>query len=312
MIKSLLNIYFRLPSDSSFGILSKMVNRTAAKFVKKILDEFVVNYYEKTQSKVSNGLNAEQRYEEVIVSLTTFPARIQEVWIVVECLFRQTFKPDKIVLWLDKNRFDITTLPIQLKKQISRGLEIRFVEDLRSHTKYFYALSEFKNKIVVTVDDDCYYPNNLLENLINIHKEFPSSIVSNRVHKLTFNSDKLNPYSKWQHNYSPKHSISGKYLLTGVGGVLYPPNIFDEKLFNKAVFLEKCKYADDIWLAINAFILDLDVASNNTFNKDFISISNTSEVRLLDFNSKGNGNDFQIKNLLDHYNLGELENYRNE
>src|SRR5690606_22827294 len=72
---------------------------------------------------------------EVVVSLTSFPARINTVWLVIESLLRQKVKPDKLILWLSKDQFSsIDVLPKRLKSQILRGLEIRFVEgDLRSH-----------------------------------------------------------------------------------------------------------------------------------------------------------------------------------
>ncbi len=305
MMNNLLNIYFQLPHDNTFGIISKGFNRLVARIIKRVLDRTVPRFFLKTQGQYPIGLNAEKRDKEVIVSFTSFPGRIQDVWIVVECLFRQTYKANRIVLWLDKDRFNLDEIPLSLKAQMKRGLEIRLIEDLRSHTKYFYALSEFKEAFVVTVDDDCYYPENTIENLIKINDEFPNAIASNRVHKMTYDGENIETYSKWHHNYSPKHSISGKYLLTGVGGVLYPPNIFDEMSFDKSVFLDICKFADDVWLSINAFRLGVNIASNSTFNKDFIAVSKSWNTRLLNYNSKGNGNDQQFLAVLDHFDLGK-------
>ena len=302
-MNNLLRIYFYLPNDYRLGLLTKALNRIVAEIIKRILDSTVPRYFLNTQHLFPQGLSTEKKDKEIVVSFTSFPGRIKDVWIVVECLFRQTYKADKIILWLDENRFDVSRLPVNLKNQMSRGLEVRFVEDLRSHTKYFYALSEFKNSFVITVDDDCYYPNNLIENLIEINKEFPQAIASNRVHKMTYDGESLNPYSKWHHNYTPKHSIIGKYLLTGVGGVLYPPDIFDQIFFDKSVFLDKCKYADDVWLSLNAFRLGINIASNPTFNKDLIAISKTWNTRLLNYNSKGNGNDAQINSVAEHLKL---------
>lgn len=194
---------------------------------------------------------------------------------------------------------------------MKRGLEIRLVEDLRSHTKYYYALKEYNNSFVITVDDDCYYPENLIENLMKIHREYPNSIASNRIHKIKFKENYVLPYAKWSHNFSPKNNVNGTYLLTGVGGVLYPPKIFDAPFFNATVFMEKCKFADDIWLSVNAFRLGINIASNSKFNKDMIAISKTGDVRLLNYNSKGNGNDSQLRAVLDHFKMGNLENYKN-
>lgn len=302
-MNTLLNFYFKLPQDQALGIFTKATNRIIAKFLKIILDKKVPSYFKKSQSQHPFGLNQENRNQKVIVSLTSFPERIGDVWIVVECLFRQSFKADKIILWLDKDRFNFEALPLNLKAQLDRGLEIKYVEDFRSHTKYFYALNEFRDSCVITVDDDCYYPTSLIQNLIDINNKYPNSIASNRIHKLKFDGDKIVAYKKWQHNYNPNHEVNGKYLLTGVSGVLYPPNIFDESIFDNAKFMQICKFADDVWLSFHAFRLKIDIASNDKFNKDMISISKSSQFRLLDFNSKENGNDGQIKAVLDEYKM---------
>lgn len=311
MMNTLLKLYFKLPHDSSFGIFSKIINRLAARIIKRILDRTVPKHFINTFDMYPIGVNQDARDKEIVISLTSFPGRIADVWIVIECLFRQTYKADKIILWLDKERFNLEELPLSLKDQIKRGLEIKLVEDLRSHTKYYYALKENPNSFVITVDDDCYYPEKLIENLMHIHQEYPSSIAANRIHKIQFKDNDILPYKQWAHNYSPKKTVNGSYLLTGVSGVLYPPNLFDSHFFDSTVFMEKCKFADDMWLSINAFRLNIAIASNATYNKDMIAVSKTAQVRLLNYNSKGNGNDSQLRAILDHFNMGNLENYRN-
>ncbi|WP_438966798.1 glycosyltransferase family A protein [Flavobacterium sp.] len=312
MMNTLLYLYFKLPHDRSFGIISKITNRLAARILKRILDRKVPNYFLRTLDKFPSGVNQLPRENKLIVSFTSFPGRIADVWIVVECLFRQTYKADKIILWLDQEKFDIDTLPPLLKAQTKRGLEIRLVEDLRSHTKYYYALKEFTNSYVITVDDDCYYPETLIENLMEINKAYPNSIASNRIHKLVFKDNLIVPYQKWSHNYSPKNTVNGDYLLTGVSGVLYAPSIFDAYFFDTSVFMEKCMFADDMWLTINAFRMNIPIASNSTFNKDMIAISKSGAVRLLNYNSRGSGNDVQLRAVLDHFNMGNLENFKKE
>lgn len=309
-MNKILKLYLLLPSDDFLGLFSKALNRIVARLVKVTLDFYVPNYYRRTQKEGNRLLGNIDIKKEVIVSLTSFPARLGDVWIAIESLFRQSYKVDRIVLWLD-NSIAESELPPSLKQQVNNGLELRFVEDLRAHTKYFYALSEFKENLVITVDDDCYYPKNTIKNLITMHKEFPEAIIANRMHGIVFNSDgKIAPYSEWRHNFKPRKGQDGLYLLTGVSGVLYPPGIFDERLFNKEVFMDICKFADDIWLTINAIINNISIKTNSEFNKDFISISKTGRFRLLNHNSKSGGNDEQLKAVLDYFELGNLETYR--
>ena len=48
---------------------------------------------------------------------------------------------------------------------IKNGLEIRFVKDIGSYTKAIYAFKEFSESIIVTADDDIFYPKDWLKKL---------------------------------------------------------------------------------------------------------------------------------------------------
>jgi hypothetical protein len=303
--------YFALPHDNKLGIVTKVINRSAAKALKIFLDITVPESFKATKHELEEVLNTTPRKTKVIVSLTSFSVRLDDVWIVIECLYRQTYKVDRIVLWLDKG-VQYEELPKSLKQQIERGLEVRFVEDLRAHTKYYYALQEFKKDIVITVDDDCYYPLDTIANLIDINKEFPRSIAANRIHGIVFDKkNKIVPYSDWKHNFKPQKNDPNLHLLTGVSGVLYPPEIFNETLFEKEVLLDICKYADDIWISMHAILNEVQIKTNTKFNKDFISISKSSRVRLLNHNSKNGGNDDQLKSVLKHLQMDPLIKFVN-
>ena len=64
----------------------------------------VRRWYEKHPSK-KYGLNRKPREKKVIVSFTSYPKRIGDVWLVAETLLRQSCKPDKVILWLADSQF---------------------------------------------------------------------------------------------------------------------------------------------------------------------------------------------------------------
>ena len=84
-------------------------------------------YFKLTQNKVKNKITCKHdEGKRIIVSITSFPARIPTLWKVIECIIRQTVKPDKIVLYLTESQVgDIEKLPSSLLKLRKRGLEIR-------------------------------------------------------------------------------------------------------------------------------------------------------------------------------------------
>ena len=71
------------------------------------------------------GLNEAVREEEIIVSLTSFPARFSKLHLVIESMLCQTMKPDKIILYLDDDVVvDVEELPDSLKQLREFGLQI--------------------------------------------------------------------------------------------------------------------------------------------------------------------------------------------
>ena len=154
-------------------------------------------------------------------------------------LFEQNVKPDKIILWLDKENWDLNNIPDLLKTEAGMGLEIKFCEDLKSYKKLNFALQEFPNDVLITVDDDAYYPKDWLEKLLKTHRENPKKICCHRAHTIR----KGLPYNKWKWK-STEEDNADMLFPTGIGGVLYPPNSLDISHLNEIMRL--APQADDI------------------------------------------------------------------
>ena len=50
--------------------------------------------------KLNSNYASKICHHKVIVSLTSFPARIDKVYLCINSLLRQSFKADKVILWL--------------------------------------------------------------------------------------------------------------------------------------------------------------------------------------------------------------------
>lgn len=86
------------------------------------------------------------RRPRIIVSMTSYPARINTVHLAIRLLLAQKVLPDKIVLWLCKSDFPNreADLPQSLRDVLWHDVEVRWVDDdLKPHKKYFWALQEF-------------------------------------------------------------------------------------------------------------------------------------------------------------------------
>lgn len=254
---------------------------------------------------------SEEKYcnHDIVVSLTTYGKRIYDVHLAIESIMEQTMKANRIILWLDYS-FQNKQLPKALQKQQKRGLEIKFCEDIRSYKKLIPTLQLCPNDAIITIDDDLIYEFDLLENLIVPYISDPSYIYCHRFHKMCMNSNgELLPYNQWIQCCDNQEADALNFPTTG-GGTLFPPNSLDEEVFNSKVFMDICKYADDVWfkaMSLKKGTLPKKAYSRNKYGDDFIAIPNVQDMGLFNINVLGEGlNDKQIKDVFSRYVLYEL------
>lgn len=245
--------------------------------------------------------------KQVIVSLTSFGSRIKDVYLPIESIMQGSMKPNKIILWLawdEKGH----PLPTTLEKQIARGLEVKYTDDIRSYKKLIPTLQEHPDSIIITIDDDVIYNFDIVENLYLSYLENPECIHANRVHYVTINKKKrLTNYKTWKCN-KKAGNVSSYNFMTGVGGVLYPPNCFNKEVFNKEIFFDICKYADDVWFYAMALHNNTKIKKAPTRNPngiDYLYPADNQEFSLHHINvSKGRSlNDEQLEAVFSMYDL---------
>lgn len=292
-------------------IYSSIKGRSKVAALKRFMTRVISNLwipinFRLTKRRQNKNDRNEFTEKQVIVSLTSFPARIHRVWLVVECMLRQNIKPDIIILYLAESQFPNREkeLPKNLINYVkNKQLKIEFVDDLRSHKKYFYSFQDYVNDLVVLIDDDIFYPSCLIENLLTMYKEHPNSIICSRAYKVKKKEDKLLPYESW--NMVKKfESFTYSLFHTSGGGTLYSPSLFDKDLYDKEVFLKYCKFADDVWLNIQAQRNNIYTVKTSGFS-EILPILNFNKVALKQHNVASGGNDTQLKNLIEYYELKE-------
>jgi len=283
--------------DFYIRILNRIINHLYP-FIFSLTDKFPGFKIEP-----DDELNKRDKY---IVSLTTFPKRIDKVWITIESILRQTKKPDAIILWLSEIEFpDPQELPQKLLKLKKRGLTINFCEgNIMPHKKYYYAIKEYEKANIITIDDDIIYPKRFLENLIGYHKKFPDSVCCTIARNITTNeNDDLNDYNEWE--YVKKNTIpSFSFVPIGAGGVLYPPKKLHKDVTDLQVLKEMSLRTDDLWLKIMAIRNNTKtVCCSGKYNRNFISIIGSQNSKLMESNISGGNNNRVINNLMDYYNI---------
>jgi hypothetical protein len=257
------------------------------------------------------GITTEKRYPKIIVSLTSYPARIPRIHYTIISLLQQSVKPDEIILWLGKEQFPNKNndLPNELIKLIEHGLTIKYCKDIRSYTKLIPSLREYPDDVIVTADDDIFYPNDWFELLINSYKQDQTIIHCHRAHKITFtqNGD-LCSYNDWQGAVEYKETIASYInFMTGVGGVLYPPHTLHPDVTNESLFMKLAPSADDVWFWATAVMngTKIGVVKNNitrpltNYPVEYENIVNPGGLGAV--NVMQRQNDVQIKHVLEYY-----------
>lgn len=242
---------------------------------------------------------------DIIVSLTTYGRRLEDVCFTIESLMQQTKKANRIVLWLAPEDF-ARPLSEALIRQQARGLEIRETEDLRSYTKLVPALRAYPDAAIITVDDDVLYDFDVIERLIGAYLADPQSIHACRVHTmLPDGKGGLKSYNDWMRGGVPDPNAPSRNFFTGVGGVLYPPHSLDEETTNRAVFASICPTADDVWfnaMARKKGTPVRKVATRSINGEDYLSNDDVQEMGLCNVNTgRRCMNDPQIQAVFEKY-----------
>lgn len=255
--------------------------------------------------KNSNNIVLLPKKDELIVSLTSYPARIKLVHKTTDTLLNQTLKADKVILWLAKNQFpnQEKDLPLALLSQINKGLSINWYhKDIKSYKKLIPSLIQYPNSVIVTADDDIYYDKKWLENIyLSYLNTKEDCIHCHRAHQILFDSShQIKKYTDWNFDI---HYPNASYnlLFTGVGGVLYPPHSLHPDALNEELFTKLCPHGDDLWFWAMAILNNTQIKPTPNSDTKLNTIAGSQADALCHDNVKNGRNDTQLQNLLNNY-----------
>lgn len=189
--------------------------------------------------------------QQVVVSMTSFPAAIAYAEQAIRSLLKGDVLPDKLILYVTLSQFAEGGMPPTLLALADENpvFEIRnYDRDIRSYRKLIPALADFPDAVIVTVDDDVCYSRHMLEELLKLHREIPDAILAHRAKLIKPGR----PYRKWR-KYRWYHFLTKRIhrsflnIQTGVGGVLYPPHSLKPEMMDADLFTALAPSTDDIW-----------------------------------------------------------------
>ncbi len=247
--------------------------------------------------------------EEIIVSLTTYSKRIHTVYRTIESIFLQTYKANRILLYIDESEYDnVDSLPGTLQRQLKRGLEVRFVKNLKSYKKLIPALKEFPDAVIITIDDDCLYATDLLERLIRSHQRNEQCVCGMECQRIRKSGPKdFMPYQSFGMGDGPKEEESSFNLIAeGFGGILYPPHCLAKDVTEEELFKKLAPQADDIWFKCMSLKNGIKVTQVKRefpiFHYCKVDLD-VQDIALCNTNKDEGGNDTQLKAVVDYFDL---------
>ena len=258
----------------------------------------------------TNGKNEDEwlaRYrnlyddEKVVVSFTTYKNRVKYAPQVITSLLNQTIKPYKVCLTLYKE--DLQYVTPELQAYFDNGDVELIVSDIdiAPHKKWYYVMNKYKEYPIITVDDDVIYNSNLVETLYQAYLKHSDCVSARRVHRIKYQaSGKPLPYNQWDYEYKGL-SLSPSFDLcaTGIGGVLYPPDILRVDEISVDNIME-CLYADDMFLKKRENDLDVKVQwvkGDKLIPGTSINVAEVQNMGLALTNNLKNRNDIYIEKI---------------
>lgn len=241
---------------------------------------------------------------ELVVSLTSYPARYATLHLTLKSIIDQRVRPDRIILWIAHEHMD--GLPESVTSLQNALFEIRPWEDIRNFKKIVPALTSFPEAFILIADDDTYYPDDWLEQLVEAYDPAQPTIVCHRAHRPTYTADgSLAPYRDWRRavanraTYRPQTGL----LPTGNGGVLYPPGSLPPQTTDLSLIRKLSPTSDDVWLFFMWRQAGWKIKRVPRPMKSFVEWPNSQSAESLRLVHLGGKKDQHLQDMCRHYGV---------
>lgn len=193
------------------------------------------------------------RNEHIVISLSTTPYRINELEPFLDKLLTQKGRVAAIYLnipYVFKRKNIPYTIPTWLENK--KGITILRCDDYGPATKLLGTLANVDlppDTIIITVDDDVFYPDNLILQLAFKAKSNPSRAIGIIGANPDYDMNGNIPLNSELGLVKIKTADAVVSILQGYAGIAYRKRFFDDKVFDITAAPTDCVNSDDIYLS---------------------------------------------------------------
>lgn len=242
-----------------------------------LLVYFLVFY--KSREKMSSNQN-------IIISMTTSPTRIDKIEHILETFNNQTVKPTKLILNLPfvfkRTQQTFDNIPSFISKY--SFVDINRCEDIGPCTKIIPTVELFNNQpetIIISIDDDIAYTNTFIETFLEYSNKNPNAVITGQSFLRIPKSNQAK-------------------LVEGYSGVLY------KQKFLKNFDIEQLKQYPKVCYFADDFILSNYLLKNKIPIVVIGDLDKIASNIYLDYGSKNDA----LKAGADGYTIDNMDNYK--
>lgn len=247
----------------------------------------------------------------VIVSMTTIPKRKDRLMDNLPALLNQSYKFDKLIINIDDNLSDEDYKWYDALLEKDSRIEINKAEaKWRSCNKLLPTLKKYPEDIIITLDDDIFYPEDTVKELVEWHEKEPECIISHEINPLNIKDD----YVSYDNAYDVMlmQKEWGKYFSNCA---LFPPHVFDgTDLYDYDKMMECTNGThDELWFWVQSTLNGVQCIGLNyvrSFAPEMLRQYEEGEYQLTTLNNSASKIDSYMKKINAMYGKRLLENIK--
>lgn len=243
--------------------------------------------------------------------MTTIPKRKERLTDNLPSILKQSYQFDKLVINVDDNLSeDDYKWYDNLKGEDSR-IEINRCESKwRSCNKLLPTIKKYPEDVIITVDDDIYYPVDTIKLLVETYEKNKDCIITHEINPISFNRDMTYVSYKNAYDIMLLQKEWGKYFSNCC---LFPPHVFDgSDLFDFEKMMECTNGThDELWFWVQSTINGVQCIGLNyvrSFAPEILKRYEEGEYQLTMFNNTAEKIEGYMKKINEMYGERLIKN----